>query len=191
MSDITSLPVIEMFQKSGSIFTISFYKAFVLTFMLDISLEITITGSGSSFPHEVYKLWQSSYITFRKNYVTLEMQYHAIGGTVAENQLYENKNIQYASLETVTSKNEQSQHLDIVEFPVVAGYVISVLFRARYSHNASLWASSKTYKFLKKLYWPWTNSLDSPLVLINTYLQSIPESAKLFRFIYFLGIKRK
>lgn len=121
--------------KIRKFFTISFYEAFVLTFVLDISLEITIIGSGSSFPHEVYKLWQSSYLTFRKNYVTLEMQYHATGGTVAKDLLYKNKNIQYASLETVISKNELRQHLDIVEFPVVAGYVISVLFRIWYSHN--------------------------------------------------------
>lgn len=132
-----------MFQKSGSFFTISFYEAFVLTFVLDISLEITIIGSGSSFPHEVYKLWQSSYLTFRKTYVTLEMQYHATGGTVAKELLYKNKNIQYASLETVISKNELRQHLDIVEFPVVAGYVISVLFRIRYSHNDCLQPSRK------------------------------------------------
>lgn len=63
------------------------------------------------------------------------MQYHATGGTAAKELLYKNKNIQYASLETVISKNELRQHLDIVEFPVVAGYVISVLFRIRYSHN--------------------------------------------------------
>lgn len=138
MSESTSLTVLEMFHKSGNFFTISFYEAFILTFVLDVSLEITIIGSGSSFPHEVYKLWQSSYITFRKNYVTLEMQYHATSGTVAKELLYKNKNIQYASLETVISKNELRQHLDIVEFPVVAGYVISVLFRIRYSHNDCL-----------------------------------------------------
>lgn len=63
---------------------------------------------------------------------------NATSGTVAKELLYKNKNIQYASLETVISKNELRQHLDIVEFPVVTGYVISVLFRIRYSHNDCL-----------------------------------------------------
>lgn len=97
----------------------------ILSVVFHISIEVTITGSGTSFAQEVYKLWQASYIVSRQSYVTVEMNYNAIGARLAKEELYDNVNIEYISNEVVISDTEQNVHADLVEFPVVAGYVVS------------------------------------------------------------------
>lgn len=113
--------VFEMYANSGNIRIIFLQWIIALLFELDISSEISITGSGSSFPYEVYKLWQSSYTVFRQSFITLEMRYNPVGGSKAKEELYRNDDIQYASIESVISETEQTEHPDLVEFPVMAG----------------------------------------------------------------------
>lgn len=82
---------------------------------------IHITGKGTTFPYEVYKLWQPSYTVYRQSHVKLEMHYDGIGNVAAKEALYQNVDIEYASIETIITESEQSEHPDLVEFPVMAG----------------------------------------------------------------------
>lgn len=83
--------------------------------------KINIRGVGTSFPSEVYKLWQPSYVVNRQLYADLELVYDALGSVEAKETLYNNVDIVYASVESVISKQEQSEHADLIEFPVIAG----------------------------------------------------------------------
>jgi ABC-type phosphate transport system substrate-binding protein len=82
---------------------------------------IHVKGKGTTFPYEVYKLWQPSYTVHRQAHATLEMQYDGIGNVAAKDALYQNVDIEYASIETIISSAEQSDHPDLIEFPVMAG----------------------------------------------------------------------
>lgn len=82
---------------------------------------VHITGKGTTFPYEVYKLWQPSYTVYRQSHVTLEMRYDGIGNIAAKEALYQNVDIEYASIETIITASEQSEHPDLIEFPVMAG----------------------------------------------------------------------
>lgn len=84
---------------------------------------VHITGKGTTFPYEVYKLWQPSYTVYRQSHVTLEMRYDGIGNIAAKEALYQNVDIEYASIETIITASEQSEHPDLIEFPVMAGAV--------------------------------------------------------------------
>lgn len=83
--------------------------------------KINIRGVGTSFPSEVYKLWQPSYVVHRQLYADLELVYDTLGSVEAKEILYSNVDIEYASVESVISKQEQNDHADLIEFPVIAG----------------------------------------------------------------------
>lgn len=83
--------------------------------------KIKIRGVGTNFPIEVYKLWQPSYKVYRQLYADLELVYDGFGSVEAKNILYSNVDIEYASVESVISKQEQNDHADLIEFPVIAG----------------------------------------------------------------------
>lgn len=82
---------------------------------------VHINGKGTTFPYEVYKLWQPSYTIYRQSHVKLEMKYDGIGNIAAKEALYQNVDIEYASIETIITPYEQSEHPDLIEFPVMAG----------------------------------------------------------------------
>lgn len=84
---------------------------------------IHINGKGTTFPYEVYKLWQPSYTVYRQSHAQLEMKYDGIGNIAAKEALYQNVDIEYASIETIITSTEQSEHPDLIEFPVMAGWV--------------------------------------------------------------------
>lgn len=87
--------------------------------VLECFAKSNIRGVGTSFPSEVYKLWQPSYVVNRLPHADLELVYDAVGSVEAKEILY--KNVEYASVESVISKKELSEHGDLIEFPVIAG----------------------------------------------------------------------
>lgn len=89
--------------------------------LLECFAKSNIRGVGTSFPSEVYKLWQPSYVVNRLPHADLELVYDAVGSVEAKEILYKNVDVEYASVESVISKNELSEHGDLIEFPVIAG----------------------------------------------------------------------
>lgn len=85
--------------------------------VLECFAKSNIRGVGTSFPSEVYKLWQPSYVVNRLPHADLELVYDV----EAKEILYKNVDVEYASVESVISKNELSEHGDLIEFPVIAG----------------------------------------------------------------------
>lgn len=104
------------------IFIQGFLCLISVSFFIDGAFAlIHVKGKGTTFPYEVYKLWQPSYTVYRQAHASLEMQYDGIGNVAAKEALYQNVDIEYASIETIISSDEQNDHPDLIEFPVMAG----------------------------------------------------------------------
>lgn len=100
---------------------LNLYIFFTFTTLNGVMAKVALKGIGTSFPNEVYKLWQPSFTVYRQNYVDLDLIYNAVDSTEAKQVLYNNVDVEYASVEGIISEQEQREHPDLVEFPVMGG----------------------------------------------------------------------
>lgn len=82
---------------------------------------INIRGRGASFPYEVYKIWQNTYLRLRQEHVHLEMQYDAVGSSIGRDSIFANADIEYAGSDNLISDTERVAYPDLIEFPTMTG----------------------------------------------------------------------
>ena len=83
--------------------------------------QINLRGQGASFPANVYKKWIPAYVRYRSTYVSLNMEYLAVGSGKGKSAIKDNIDIEYAGSDSLLTANDTLNYPDLVTFPTMAG----------------------------------------------------------------------
>ena len=85
--------------------------------------KLTLHGAGASFPSQVYQSWLVQYAAFRKPYVTLTLQYDAVGSGAGKARMKGLKEgyVDYVGSDSLLSEDDHKNYPDLRMFPTMAG----------------------------------------------------------------------